>query len=106
MRGVRHMGRGCRVAWIVRRRVGARPNERYGPGRRIGKDRILSDIRKLWDGVKISVPVIPIHLFVQGGHHNIQVLDVRPHHLSRRGQSIIKALFPLGESFLFNGFPG
>jgi hypothetical protein len=54
----------CHVTWVGCGHVEARPIEGYGLGRRDDGDRILSDVRDLWDRVKISIPAVPINLVV------------------------------------------
>jgi hypothetical protein len=66
----------------------------------------VSDICNLWNGVKIAVPAIPVHLIVQIGHRNIQVLDVHPQYLARHDRGVTKPLFPFGEPLFLDGIMG
>jgi hypothetical protein len=66
----------------------------------------MSDVCDLWNGVEIAVPAIPVHLVVQIGHRNIQVLDVRPQYLARRDHGVTKPLFPFGKLLFLDGIAG
>jgi hypothetical protein len=66
----------------------------------------MSDDCNLWNGAEIAVPVIPVHLIVQIGHRNIQVLDVRPQYLARRDHGVTKPLFSFGKPIFLKGVAG
>jgi hypothetical protein len=66
----------------------------------------VSGVCDLWNGVEIAVPAIPVHLVVQIGHRNIQVLEVRPQYLARRDCGVTKPLFPFGKPLFLNGVTG
>ncbi len=62
----------------------------------------MSDVRDVRNGVKISIPAIPVHLIVKSCHGNIQSLHVCSHDLAGSVCGMAKSLFPFGKPLLFN----
>ena len=71
----------------------------YGPSRHIDRDRIMSDILHLRVVESAEVPAVPIHLFIEVCHGDIQVLNISTHDLAWSAVWIPETFVPTHQSF-------
>lgn len=65
----------------------------------------MSDVRDLGNWVKLALPAIPFHLVVECCNRDVQVFDIRAHHLSWRPSGMAEAFVPFSQPVFFDGIP-
>ena len=77
----------------------------YGPGRRIGWDRIMTDVHHLHVLECVKVLAVPNHLIIKVCDGDIEVLNIGAHNLAWSAVWISEAFVPTLQPVLLDGVP-